>query len=222
MSPKQCNHNHEDTHPAIYEIEPDIYNATTAATRAPNATTNETVRREALPGVSVADGETVGFETVGVVTEVPLFPLDPVGVEGAPDEAPTIPPPWDGESPPPDETRSPELAAEEADEAALEISDPESVGVALEAGLEVTTVGTAESVAGVGAEEEPEPWCVVGIEEAGVVVSGFGASQERSKLGFRLPSTIPKLGFGVDGSASWRVNHQVLTLSKRGQPTSCQ
>jgi len=34
--------------------------------------------------------------------------------------------------------------------------------------------------------------------------------------------TIPKLGLGVTGAASWSVYHQILVFPKRGQPTSSQ
>lgn len=50
------------------------------------------------------------------------------------------------------------------------------------------------------------------------------AEQERSKRGvvLRVLPTIPKLGLGVTGSASWRMYHQVLVLPNRGHPTSSQ
>jgi len=174
----------------------------TATIITPNAAKSDPVRIAALLGVVLTVGEPEpDWETVGVVTEVPLLPVPvPVGVAAVPlDEATTIPPPWDGESPPPEETtpESVPVAAVERDEAALETSedaDPESVG--LEEGLGIGEV--------VGAEDSDEPSEVVGLEAALVVGLVEISLQERSNNGPPLKSlpTIPKLGLGVDGSAS--------------------
>lgn len=50
------------------------------------------------------------------------------------------------------------------------------------------------------------------------------ALQERSYRGVvdKVLPTIPKLGEGVSGAASWRVYQKTLVFPKRGQPTSSQ
>ena len=41
-------------------------------------------------------------------------------------------------------------------------------------------------------------------------------------LSLSLLPTIPKLGFGMTGSASWRVNQYMLIFPKFGHPTASQ
>lgn len=83
----------------------------------------------------------------------------------------------------------------------------------------------------------PEP---VGVEPAapvavlaaavplavGAVVEGRADTSlhERSYRGVSLSllPTIPKLGFGVTGAASWRVNQNMLIFPKLGHPTASQ
>jgi hypothetical protein len=55
--------------------------------------------------------------------------------------------------------------------------------------------------------------------------TGVTSLQDRSNKGVvvKVLPTSPKLGLGVAGEASWRVNHQVLTLPKSvSQPTVSQ
>jgi len=187
--------------------------------KAPIAATNEPDWIAALlPGVTgtmeVLDGEDVEI-AVEPALVVPL-PVEPVGVDvdvadAAPPDETTMPPPWDGERPPPDEAMPVVTAAsDERDEAPLEMAAPESV-VAVEAVEETAVeetavVGTAESVLDVGAIDEEELFGVVGMveEDAGADDDDDDATalQERSNNGFKSVPTMPKLGFGTDGSES--------------------
>jgi hypothetical protein len=140
-----------------------------------------------------------------------------------------MPTPWDGERPPPEEAMRVAEAAEEMEEAALETEEayPEAEDPE-EAGTEV--LGEEASLL----EDDPDPDPVDGVEldaTAEVEEDPDEAEdeeetslQERSNNGvvLKVEPTIPKLGEGVVGSASWRVNHQVLTLPRRGHATSSQ
>lgn len=74
-------------------------------------------------------------------------------------------------------------------------------------------------------EAEPEAW-EEPLEETGVeleVVEAAGQLRSYKGVVLNVVPTIPKLGFGVVGYASCRVNQKVLTLPKSlPQPTSSQ
>jgi len=139
------------------------------------------------------------------ITEVPFEPVRPVGA--APDpvvaEVPPIPTPWEGERPPPEEATPVAEAAVEREEAALETEpeaedseDPDEVVADGEAAPEeVVPDPEITELDATGADEDDE-----GVEETSL--------QERSNNGvvLKVEPTIPKLGEGTDGSASWRVN----------------
>lgn len=166
---------------------------------------------ETVDGVDVLLDDPVALEVVVVlmvaVETVELLPVEPpddalavvVGA-GADDETtlpPPIPLPTVGDSPPVATFEVP-VAAVERDEAELDRAE---------------------------AEEEEAPELEVEVAEAEVLELEETAEQDRSKSGVSLKvlPTIPKLGLGVTGAASWRVNHHVLTLPKRvAHPTASQ
>jgi len=211
-----------------------IYSTTTAAKMAAKAAAMDAEPRTALLPTASTEVVDAAVDDVGVgvllpaTTEVPLEPLDPV--EAAPDpvvvlDEPPMPPPWDGERPPPDEARSVADAAEETEEAALErdadAEDSELAGEEVEASLleddpDPDSVDAVELEAAAEVEDDPDEAEDEELEETSL--------QERSKRGvvLRVEPTIPRLGEGVVASASWRVNHQVLTLPRRGHATSSQ
>lgn len=69
--------------------------------------------------------------------------------------------------------------------------------------LDVVDVGAADEL-----EDDEDVIFLHDISKSGVVLNGF--------------PTMPKLGFGVEGDASWSVYHQTLVLPNRGQPTWSQ
>jgi hypothetical protein len=86
------------------------------------------------------------------------------------------------------------------------------------------------AVVDVPLEEEPFPVVVDEDEDADDVAAApvktdlepEGQVKLNRGVVLNLPPTIPKLGSGVVGSASWRVYHQVLVLPNRAHPTSSQ
>ena len=219
------------------------YNKRAAARIAANAATMEAGPRETallVDSTEVEDGA-VDEAFAGLLvatTDGLLVPVNPV--EAALDETVLLdpelplPPPWDGERPPPEETMLVAEAAEEREEAPLatEETEPEA-----EAEIEPETEAEIELETDDALlwEDEPDPEDPVGVElDDGAEVEEDPpdeaddepetALQERSNNGvvLKVEPTIPKLGEGTVGSASWRVNHQVLTLPRRGHATASQ
>jgi len=233
--------------PSSYRIERgNIYNTAAATRIAAKAATTDAEPRAALLLTAITDVDDAAVDEVGAgmlpaTTDVPFAPVSPVGA--APDPAvvpepePPMPTPWDGERPPPEEAMLVAEAAEEREEAPLEWEEaalvteeayPEAaedseLAVTEEALLwedepdpETDPEDAVELDATAEVEEDPDEAEDEELEET--------AEQERSNNGvvLKVEPTIPKLGEGTVGSASWRVNHQVLTLPRRGHATSSQ
>lgn len=201
------------------EREKEIYKAATAAKIAPTAAMKDPVKAGALLAGTLVLVE-VGLGVPVLITE----PLDDgdvpvamtvdwivVGTIG-------IPPPWDGESPPPDDTGAlvDSAGEDESDESAVEDgldSDPDPDP---EPDPDVE-VGLTLAEADFDAEAEVEE----GVDD---LEDDDTSLQDKSNNGLvlKVDPTIPKLGEGIVGSESWRVNHHVLTFPKRGHPTSSQ
>jgi len=214
-----------------------IYNTATATRIAAKAATMDADPRAALLPTAMTEVEDPAVDEVGVgvlpaTTEVPFVPVSPVGA--APDPAvvpepePPMPTPWDGERPPPEEAMLVAEDAEEREEAGLvpEETYPEA---AEDSELAVTEALLWEE----DPDTDPDPEDAVELDATAEVEDPDEAEdeeleetalQERSNNGvvLKVEPTIPKLGEGTVGSASWRVNHQVLTLPRRGHATSSQ
>ena len=205
-----------------------LYRAATAIKRAPTALMKEPETELAAP-VATAAALVVGLEpewvTVARLDDDPvptgpvlLLPEAPVGegddlVVMAVATMP-LPAPSDGDRPLPEETVPSELAAETRDDPALAAGGEADTDVVDEA----LPIGIAAMLEG-GAGIEVEDPLLDELEEAGET-----SLQDRSYRGVVLEELpmMPKLGFGVTGLASCRVNHQVLTTPKLGHPTSSQ
>lgn len=132
---------------------------------------------------------------------------------------------------PEEEPEEPEREPEPEPESELELGLEEG----LERGAEVGEVLERESDGGelglevvpelVGVELEPvvaaEVPLAVGAVLEGRTVTSLQEISNRVSLLSVLP-TIPKLGFGVTGAASWRVNQYMSIFPKLGHPTASQ
>lgn len=152
------------------------------------------------------DGELMEYgELMEELMEVEALPVADAGEEPElalePEATAT---PWEGETAAPDEA------------AWLPVTTVEKEVAALDAAADVTEAWAAPVAALEAAEVAVEEWALLELEDT--------ALQERSNRGvvLRVLPTMPKLGFGVTGAASWRVYHQVLIFPKLGQPTASQ
>lgn len=206
-----------------------------AATRsATKAAPEETKLAEApfvvtVEGVVVGTGEVVAA-MVPFVPEPPLElpepePLDPEPEEPEPDEP-------DPDEPVPDEPEPDDPDPLEPEPEPLEPlpEDELPLSVGLEAAPVVValtdSVATSDAVA-----DPPSETTAVAVPETEALSLEVELDeeleeelQERSYKGVvvKVLPTIPKLGDGVSGAASWRVYHQTFVSSKRGHPTSSQ
>lgn len=222
-----------------------IYNTAAATRIAAKVATMDTEPRAALLATVMAEVEDAAVDEVGVgvlpvTTEVPFEPVSPVGAAPDPTVVPDpelpMPTPWDGERPPPEEATSVAEAAEEREEAPLEREEAALVTEETypEAAEESELAVTEEALLWEDEPDpDPDPEDAVELDATAEVDDDPDeaedeeletAEQDRSNNGvvLKVEPTIPKLGEGTVGSASWRVNHQVLTLPRRGHATSSQ